>query len=312
MRDVIIIGGGPAGYSAALYSARAGLDTLVLEKLAPGGQMATTLSMENYPGFEEPISGPDLALRMENQARKFGAVVEYDTVMEFLPDSDIKTVKTQKSIHQCKAVILCMGAVPKKLGVPGEDFFKGSGVSYCAVCDGALFRSRTVAVVGGGDTAAENAIYLSRFCPKVWLIHRRDRLRASRALQKELFNNKNIEFIWNSSVEEIHGRYSVTGITVKDLKTGSIRVMDVEGLFVSIGLTPSTSLVEGKVSLDADGYIITDERMQTDIPGVFAAGDIRSKVLRQVITAASDGAVAAHSAEHYIIDKLEDDQLYNV
>jgi len=300
MHDVIIIGGGPAGYTAALYSARAGLDTLVLEKLAPGGQMATTLSMENYPGFEEPISGPDLALRMENQARKFGAVVEYDTVTEVIPDIGIKTVKTLKNTYRCKAVILCMGAAPKKLGLPKEELLRGSGVSYCAVCDGALFRGRPVAVVGGGDTAAENALYLSRFCPKVWLIHRREMLRASKVLQKELFSNKNIEFIWNAVVEELRGKLSLEGITVRDLKTGSTRVLDAEGLFISIGVTPNTSLVQGKVALDDDGYIITDESMRTNVPGVFAAGDIRSKVLRQVITAASDGAVAAYSAEQYI------------
>jgi len=302
VHDVIIIGGGPAGYTAALYSARAGLDTLVLEKLAPGGQMATTLSMENYPGFEEPISGPDLALRMENQARKFGAVVEYDTVTEIITDGGIKTVKTLKSNYSCKTVILCMGASPRKLGIPREDPLRGSGVSYCAVCDGALFRGREVAVVGGGDTAAENAIYLSRFCPKIWLIHRRDSLRATKVLQKELFSNKNIEFVWDSVVEELHGQFALEGITIRDLKTGNRRKLDVEGLFISIGLTPSTSMVEGKVALDPDGYVITDERMRTNVPGVFAAGDIRSKFLRQVITAASDGAVAAHSAEQYIID----------
>ena len=300
MHDVIIIGGGPAGYTAALYSARAGLATLVLEKLAPGGQMATTLSMENYPGFEEPISGPDLALRMENQARKFGAVVEYDTVTEVIPDIGIKTVKTLKNTYRCKAVILCMGAAPKKLGLPKEELLRGSGVSYCAVCDGALFRGRPVAVVGGGDTAAENALYLSRFCPKVWLIHRREMLRASKVLQKELFSNKNIEFIWNAVVEELRGKLSLEGITVRDLKTGSTRALDAEGLFISIGVTPNTSLVQGKVALDDDGYIITDESMRTNVPGVFAAGDIRSKLLRQVITAASDGAVAACSAEQYI------------
>ncbi|NLH95875.1 MAG: thioredoxin-disulfide reductase [Clostridiaceae bacterium] len=300
--DVIIIGGGPAGYTAALYSARAGLGTLVLEKLAPGGQMATTLSMENYPGFEEPISGPDLALRMENQARKFGAVVEYDTVTEVVTDGRLKTVRTPNNTYTCKAVILCMGASPKKLGLAGEEQLRGSGVSYCAVCDGALFRGREVAVVGGGDTAAENAIYLSRFCPKVRLIHRRDRLRATKVLQKELFSNKNIEIIWNSVVEELHGQFALEGITVRDLETGSRQKLDVDGLFISVGLTPGTSLVEGKVALDTEGYIITDERMRTNVPGVFAAGDIRSKVLRQVITAASDGAVAAYSAEQYIND----------
>jgi len=300
MHDVIIIGGGPAGYSAALYSARAGLDTLVLEKMTAGGQMASALSMENYPGFEEPIGGPDLALKMEKQARKFGAVVTFDTVTDLDLDSEIKVVKTENRTYYSKAVILCMGASPRTLGLPKEDILTGAGVSYCAVCDGALFRGRTVAVVGGGDTAAEDVLYLSRFCPRVYLVHRRDKLRASKILQKDLFNNKKIEFIWDSVIDELIGQSGLEGIRVKNLITGEKRVLDVEGLFVAIGTTPNTSLVSGKVSLDADGYIITDEKMLTNIPGVFAAGDVRSKYLRQVITAASDGAVAAYSAEHYI------------
>ncbi len=305
MHDVIIIGGGPAGYTAALYSARAGLDALVLEKMTPGGQMASTLSMENYPGFEEPIGGPDLALKMEKQARKFGAVVTFDTVVDLSLEGDIKIVKSEKNTYRSKTVILCMGASPKKLGLPKEDLLRGSGVSYCAVCDGALFKGHTVAVVGGGDTAAEDALYLSRFCPKVYLIHRRDRLRASKILQKELLNNKKVEFIWDSVVDELQGQFGVEGITVRNIKTGSTRTLDVSGLFVAIGLTPSTDLVKVKVTLDPDGYIVTDEKMQTNIPGVYAAGDIRSKILRQVITAASDGAVAAYSAEHYI-NSLDD------
>ncbi len=300
MHDVIIIGGGPAGYTAALYSARAGLDTLVLERMTAGGQMATTLSMENYPGFEEPIGGPDLALKMEKQARKFGAVVTFDTVTDLTLDTDIKVVKTENNTYHSKAVILCMGAAPKTLGLSKEDLFRGSGVSYCAICDGALFRDRTVAVVGGGDTAAEDALYLSRFCPRVYVIHRRDKLRASKILQKELFNNKKIEFIWDCVVDELIGQFGVEGIRVKNLKTDSTKTLEVDGLFVAIGLNPSTSLVKEKVSLDPDGYIVTDDKMLTSIPGVYAAGDIRSKFLRQVITAASDGAIAAYSAEHYI------------
>lgn len=300
MHDVVIIGGGPAGYTAALYSARAGLDTMVLERLTAGGQMATAISMENYPGFEEPIDGSDLALKMERQARRFGAVIMFDTVTELILDERVKVVKTENNSHQCRSVILCMGASPKRLGLPKEDMFRGSGVSYCAVCDGALFKGRTVAVVGGGDTAAEDALYLSRFCPKVYLIHRRDKLRASKTLQKELFNNKKVEFLWNSVAEEITGQYGVEGIRVRDLYTDKIKDLAVEGLFVAIGAAPNTSLVKGKVTLDDAGYIMTDDKMLTNIPGVYAAGDIRSKFLRQVITAAADGAVAAYSAEHYI------------
>jgi thioredoxin reductase (NADPH) len=302
MHDVVIIGGGPAGYTAAMYSARAGLDTLVLERLAAGGQMAAASSMENYPGFEEPIDGSDLALRMERQARRFGAVVMFDTVTELVLDEKIKVVKTENNSHQSRTVILCMGASPKRLGLPKEEEFRGSGVSYCAVCDGALFKGRTVAVVGGGDTAAEDALYLSRFCPKVYLIHRRDKLRASKCLQKELFGNNKIEFIWDSVIEEIVGQYSIEGISARDLKTEKTKYIDVEGLFVAIGNTPNSYLAKGKVILDEAGYIITDEKMQTNIPGVFAAGDIRSKLLRQVITAAADGAIAAYSAERYITD----------
>lgn len=300
MHDVVIIGGGPAGYTAALYSARAGLDTLVLERLAAGGQMATAASMENYPGFEEPINGSELALKMERQARRFGAVVMFDTVTELVLDEDIKIVRTETNSHECRSVILCMGASPKTLGLPKEDLFRGSGVSYCAVCDGALFKGRTVAVVGGGDTAAEDALYLSRFCPKVYLIHRREKLRASRILQKELFNNKKVEIIWDTVIEEIIGLYGVEGIRIRDVRTDKTRELAAEGLFVAIGSTPNTSLVQGKIKLDETGYIITDEKMQTNIPGVYAAGDIRSKYLRQVITAAADGAIAAYSAEHFI------------
>lgn len=300
MHDVIIIGGGPAGYTAALYSARAGLDTLVLERMTAGGQMATTDSMENYPGFEEPINGSELALKMERQARRFGAVVMFDAVTELTLDLEVKIVRTENNSHQCKSVILCMGASPKTLGLPKEDLFRGSGISYCAVCDGALFKGRTVAVVGGGDTAAEDALYLSRFCPKVYLIHRRDKLRASRNLQKELFNNKKVEFLWSSVIDEIVGQYGVEGIRVRDLNTGKTKGLEAEGLFVAIGAAPNTTLVKGKLTLDDKGYILTDDKMQTNIPGVYAAGDIRSKYLRQVITAASDGAIAAYSAEHYI------------
>lgn len=301
MHDVVIVGGGPAGYAAALYSARAKLDTLLIEKMFSGGQMATTNLMENYPGFEEPIGGPDLALRMEKQARKFGAVVVNDEVVGMDLEDKIKVIRTTNNSHQSRAVILCMGAYPRMLGLPREEEFRGAGVSYCAVCDGAFFKGREVAVVGGGDTAAENALYLSRFCPKVYLIHRRNTLRASVSLQEELYNNKKIEFIWNSVVEEIIGQFGVEAVRLKSLETNETTVLPVDGLFISIGLLPNTSLVKGKVLLNDQDYIVTDENMKTNIPGVYAAGDIRQKILRQVITAASDGATAAYMAEQYIL-----------
>ncbi len=302
MYDVIIIGGGPAGYAAALYSSRAKFDTLVIEKMFTGGQMATTDVMENYPGFEEPIGGADLALRMEKQARKFGTVVLNDEVIELDLDSKIKVVKTKNNTYECKALILCMGAYPKMLGLEKEEAFRGAGVSYCAVCDGAFYKGKTVAVVGGGDTAAEDALYLARFCPKVYVIHRKDKMKATKILQDELCCNKKIEFVWNSVVEEIIGQFGVEGLRVKNLITEEKSTLTVDGLFVAIGLKPNISLIDGKVQQTKDGYILTDEKMQTNIPGVYAAGDIRQKFLRQVITAAADGATASYSAELYITE----------
>ncbi len=302
MYDVIIIGGGPAGFTAALYASRAKLETLLIEKAFSGGQMATTFEMENYPGFEEPISGTDLAMRMENQAKRFGTKVIYDTVTELMLDTVIKTVRTEKGIYQGKAVILCMGASPRELGLPNERNLRGMGVSYCATCDGAFYRNATVAVIGGGDTAAEDAIFLTRFCEKIYVIHRRDTLRATRVIQDALFSNKKVEFIWNSTVEEIIGDTEVKGLNVKNLKTDEIKEINVDGIFVAIGNVPNTKLVEGKLELNGAGYIVTDESMQTNMFGVFAAGDIREKPLRQVITAASDGAIAAYMAERYIYE----------
>lgn len=302
MYDVIIIGGGPAGYTAALYSSRAKFDTLVIEKMFTGGQMATTDVMENYPGFEEPIGGSDLALRMEKQARKFGTVVLNDEVIELKLDSKIKVVRTRKNTYECKALILCMGAYPKMLGLDKEETFRGAGVSYCAVCDGAFYKGKTVAVVGGGDTAAEDALYLARFCPKIYIIHRREQMKATKILQDELCCNKKIEFLWNSEVEEIIGQYGVEGLKVRNIITRENTTLSVDGLFVAIGLNPNISLINGKVRQNKEGYIITDERMQTSIPGVYAAGDLRDKFLRQVITAAADGATASYSAELYITE----------
>lgn len=300
MYDVIIIGGGPAGFTAALYSSRAKLKTLLIEKAFSGGQMATTSQMENYPGFEDPISGPDLALRMENQAKRFGTEIVNEDVVDLALDTVIKTIKTKKNVYQAKAVILCMGASPKELGITKEKEFRSQGVSYCATCDGAFYWDADVAVIGGGDTAAEDALFLTRFCNKVYLIHRRDSMRATKVIQDAVFNNKKIEILWNSAIEEILGVSEVEGISIKNVRTNEISELMVKGIFVAIGNVPNTELVRGKVELNGAGYIVTDELMQTNMFGVFAAGDIREKPLRQVITAASDGAVAAHMAEKYI------------
>lgn len=300
MYDVIIIGGGPAGFTAALYSARAKLNTLLIEKKFSGGQMATTGMMENYPGFEEPISGPELANRMENQAKRFGVKVVNEDVIDLALNTVVKTIKTKSNLYQAKAVILCMGAYPKELGLHGEGKYKNAGVSYCATCDGAFFQDRCVAVIGGGDTAAEDALYLSRFCSKVYVIHRRDSMRATKILQDALFNCKNVEFIWDAEVDDIYGKFDLEGLKVRNLKTGEIDDLKVDGIFIAVGNVPNTELVKGKIELNKTGYIVTDENMQTNMFGVFAAGDIREKPLRQVITAAADGATAAYIAEHYI------------
>lgn len=300
MHDVVIVGGGPAGFTAALYTARAKLNTLLIEKAFYGGQMATTNEMENYPGFEEPIGGSELASRMANQARRFGAQIIQDEVKSLTLDKSEKVVETSNGLHHAKTIILCMGATPKELGLEQERKLRGSGVSYCATCDGAFFKGRDVAVIGGGDTAAEDALYLSRFCNKVVLIHRRDALRAVKTLQDAVFSNPKIEIIWDSAVEDIKGEMSVEGLLIKNLKTGQTSEIPVNGVFVAIGIEPRTELVKDIVGLNDYGYIVADEKMETSVPGVYTAGDIREKPLRQVITAASDGAIAAYSAEKYI------------
>lgn len=303
MYDVIIIGGGPAGFTAALYSARARLKTLVIEKMFSGGQMATTDHMENYPGFDEPVGGIELALKMEKQAKKFGAEILYEEVIDIELNDSMKIVKTTTNTYVCKSLILCMGASPRTLGLDKEDRFRGFGVSYCAVCDAAFYKDKTVAVVGGGNTAAEDAILLAKYASKVYLIHRRDNLRAAKLVQEELFKYDKIEFVWNSQVIELLGERKLVGIRIKNNITNEISTLDIDGLFVAIGLDPNNAIVKGKIKLSEHGYIITDNNMQTSVEGVFAAGDICDKPLRQVITAASDGAVAAYSAEKYI-DKI--------
>lgn len=300
MYDIIIIGGGAAGLTAGLYGGRAGLKTLIIEKMFAGGQAATTYEVDNYPGFHETISGAELAMKMENHAKKFGAEIVMADVIDIDVDSQIKTVKTSKETYQAKTIILALGANPRELGLDKEKKFRGAGVSYCATCDGAFYRDRIAAVVGGGDTAVEDAIFLSRFCTKVYLIHRRDQLRAVKVLQDAAFKNDKIEFVWDSTVEEILGEEVVEGIRVKNVKTNEEKELKVDGVFVAVGVVPNTDLVKGKVNLTNRGYIVTDDTMQTNKQGVFAAGDCREKILRQVVTAAADGATAVYAAERYI------------
>lgn len=302
MYDVIIIGGGAAGLTAGLYAGRGGLKSLIIEKVFVGGQASTTFEIDNYPGFEEGISGPELAMKMEKQAKRFGVEIINEEVVDIDVEGVIKTIKTTKNAYRTRAIILAMGARPKQLGLENENKLRGAGISYCATCDGAFYRDKDVAVVGGGNTAVEDALFLSRFCKKVYLIHRRDSLRATKVLQEAALNNDKIEFIWNSTVEKINGEDGLDGITVKNIKTAEKMELSISGMFIAIGYEPNTSLVKGKVEITDSGYIITDETLQTNIFGVYAAGDIREKSLRQVITAAADGAVAAYSVERYIAE----------
>ncbi len=298
--DVIIIGGGPAGYTAALYAVRAGLSAIVLEKLSAGGQIALTSQVDNYPGFENGIDGFELGEKMQLGAERFGAETELAEVYGMNLEGDIKEIDTSEGLYYGKTVILATGAVPKNLGVDDEQALVGRGVNYCAACDGMFYKGKTVIVVGGGNTAIADAILLSRVAEKVILVHRRDQLRGEKIQQQALEKMENVEFCWNSTVEQILYDKKVTGLRLKDVKTGELKDVDCDGVFVSIGRKPSTELVEGLLELDESGYVIADETTRTNIPGVFAAGDVRTKALRQVVTAVADGAVAAHYAEEYL------------
>ncbi|GAW93732.1 thioredoxin-disulfide reductase [Calderihabitans maritimus] len=297
--DLIIIGGGPAGLTAGLYGARGGLKTLLLEKAMPGGQAALTDVIENFPGFPEGISGPELMFKFQAQAQKFGLEIKTAEVtgVDF---SGAKKVFAGGEQYEAKAVIVATGARARVLNVPGEEEFRGRGVSYCATCDGAFFRDKKVAVVGGGDSAIEEALFLTKFVSEVVVIHRRDQLRATKILQQRAFNNEKISFRWNSVVEEILGEQAVSGIRLKNIQDGTIQEEKVDGVFVFIGTVPNTDFLRGTVKLNEKGYIITDDFLTTSVPGVFAAGDVREKFLRQVSTAVGDGAVAAMAAERYI------------
>lgn len=298
--DIIIIGGGPGGYTAALYGARAGLDTLLLEKLAPGGQMAMTFQIDNYPGFEDGVNGFILGDKMKKGAERFGAQTKLAEVLSVKLEGEVKEVVTKGETFYGRSVILATGAATKDLGVLGEKELVGRGVSYCAACDGMFYRGKTVVIVGGGNTAAADAIQLSRLCEKVYLVHRRDTLRATRVYHKPLMEAENVEILWNSQVTELLQEGRLTGVKVKNKVTGQEQEIPCDGIFVSIGRQPATELVKGQVELDPAGYIVADESTRTNLPGVFAVGDVRTKSLRQVVTAVSDGAVAAHHADEYL------------
>ena len=298
--DMVIIGGGPGGYTAALYAARAGLSVIVLEKLSAGGQMAQTNQVDNYPGFPEGIDGFLLAEQMQQQAHRFGAKTEYAEVYKLDLQADPKVIDSSEGVFYGKTVVLATGANPRELGLQGEKELVGKGVAYCAACDGMFYRGKTVAVVGGGNSAAADALLLSRIAKKVILIHRRDTLRATQVYHAPLFSAPNVEFRWNSTVTELLHNERLTGLKLRDVNTGEESVLACDGVFISVGRKPATALVSGQLTLDNGGYVVADESTRTNIPGVFAVGDLRIKQVRQIVTAVADGAVAVHMAEEYL------------
>lgn len=298
--DIIIIGGGPAGYTAALYASRAGLDTVLLEKMAPGGQMILTGEIDNYPGFEKGIDGVTLAMKMQAGAERFGAKTEYAEVTSVDFTEKIKKVHTSYGTYLGKTVIISSGAEPRKLGLPNEDSFLGRGIHYCAHCDGHFYKNKTVCVVGGGNSAAADALYLSRLTKKVYLIHRRDTLRATKIYHEPLMKAENVEFLWNSTVADFIAEDRISGAKIKSVIDGSETEIQCDAIFVSIGRKPTTEFLPKELNLDDRGYIVAGEDTKTNIDGVFAVGDVRTKDLRQIVTAVSDGAVASHFAEEYL------------
>ena len=301
--DMVIVGGGPGGYTAALYAARAGLDALVLEKLSAGGQMAQTDRIDNYPGFEEGIDGFSLAEKMRGQAERFGAKSVYAEVSRLDLTANPKVLETGEGTFLGRTVVFAAGATPRELGVAKERELAGRGVAYCAACDGMFYRGRTVVVVGGGNSAAADALLLSRVARKVILVHRRDTLRAERIYHQPLRNRENVEFRWNSTVTELLHGDKLTGVRLKDVRTGEESTVECDGVFVSVGRKPATDLVKGQLALDQGGYILADETTKTAVPGVYAVGDVRAKPLRQIVTAIADGAVAVHMAEEYLAEE---------
>lgn len=297
--DMIVIGGGPAGYTAALYAVRAGLDTLVLEKFSAGGQMTETKQIDNYPGFDEGVDGFTLGYKMQQGAERFGAVTLQCEVTEVDLAPNPKQIKTDSGEFLAKTVVIASGAAHKHLGVADEENLIGRGVGYCAACDGMFYKGKTVAVVGGGNSAAADALLLSKICEKVYVIHRRDTMRATKVYHEPLMKTENIEFKWNSTVKEFIYDKKISGVVIEN-KNGDNETVPLDGVFISIGRSPATELFSGQIELDEAGYIVAGESTKTSIDGVFAAGDVRTKALRQIVTAAADGAVAAHFAEEYL------------
>ena len=300
--DLIVVGGGPAGYTAALYGARAGLDVLVLEKLSVGGQVALTHMIDNYPGFDEGIDGFELGQRMSRGAKRFGAESKLSQVLSVNLKANPKLIRTDSGDFQARAVVLATGAEPRKLGLANEELLTGQGVHYCAACDGMFYRGKTVVLVGGGNSAAGEALVLARIAKKVILVHRRDSLRAEKAVAAAVEQNPNVELRWNAEVVRILEKGRVTGVVIRDVNSGEEREEACDGLFVSIGRKPSTELFRGQISLDDAGYIVAGEDTKTNVAGVFAAGDARTKAVRQIVTATADGAVAAWAAERFLTE----------
>lgn len=298
--DLVIIGGGPAGLTAGLYATRARLKTLLIEKMFLGGQAASTYLIENYPGFPEGILGPDLTQAMEKQARRFGLEIINGEVKHINPRQKFWEVRAEEQSFLTKTIIVASGVEPVKLGIPGEEELRGRGVSYCATCDGPFFKDQEVGVIGGGDSAVDEAIYLTRFARKVYIIHRRDSLRAAKILQERALQNEKITVLWNTVATKILGQEGVEGLELQNVKTHEVRTLPVKGVFFYVGLKPMTNFLKDLIKLDERGYILTDENMATSAPGIFAAGDVRRKLLRQVTTAVGDGATAAFAVERYL------------
>ncbi|UCE66615.1 MAG: thioredoxin-disulfide reductase [Candidatus Zixiibacteriota bacterium] len=297
--DIVIVGGGPGGLCAGLYGARANRKTVCIEKYLPGGEIQNTEFVEDYPGFEM-ISGPELARKFENHARKFGLEVVNDNILEIYSDGRYKIVKGDEDEYRAKAVIVATGGNPRKLGVPGEEELANKGVSYCALCDGAFFKGQEIAVVGGGDVAVEEGTFLTKFGSKVYIIHRRDKLRASKIVQERAFKNKKIEFVWDSVVEKINGSDKVESVTVKNVKTGGLKDISAGAIFPLIGFIPNSNIIRDEIEKDEIGYIITDQHMETSIKGIWAIGDVRKQLCKQITNAVGDGTTAAVAADKYI------------
>jgi len=309
--DVIIIGAGPAGMTAAVYASRANLDTLMIERGIPGGQMANTEDVENYPGYES-ILGPDLSNKMFEHAKKFGAEYAYGDITEIVEDTAYKIVKAGTKEYKTRTIIIATGAKYKKIGVPGEEELSGRGVSYCAVCDGAFFKDKELIVIGGGDSAVEEGVYLTRYAKKVTIVHRRDELRAQKILQDRAFKNEKIDFIWDTVVTEINDKDNKVGsVTLKNVKTGELSNKTADGTFIYIGLEPLSAPFVSLGITNDDGYIPTNDQMETEIPGIYAVGDIREKTLRQIVTATGDGSIAGQNAQHYIEELEEEEKVVN-